>query len=80
MAHVKNSTVAFGVMNKEDYSAGNIGPIKVLGTGFYVSSDGYAMTAAHVLEECIRTKENSLDRLIVGLIYTITSGSSLNLK
>jgi S1-C subfamily serine protease len=45
---VKDATVAIGVIDK----TGDRIPREILGSGFFINSKGFVITAKHVLDEC----------------------------
>ena len=55
---LRNAVVAIGLADRDDLSPLMYnGKTMIEGTGFLVSSNGYVMTASHVLDSCLHNNQ-----------------------
>ncbi len=67
---VKKAVVAIGIAEKDTWK-----PLGFAGTGFLVSSDGYIITASHVIESCNEyVKTNNNLKTVIFTIQNPTNG------
>jgi hypothetical protein len=76
---VKNASVAIGLINKR----ADRRPVFIAGSGFFVSSRGYVVTAKHVLDGCdevIAASDKQVEELEIAVLSVATHGSSAEVR
>ncbi|MDP9288192.1 MAG: serine protease [Thermoproteota archaeon] len=76
---VKDATVAIGIIDK----TGDRIPREILGSGFFISSKGYVITAKHVLDGCDKMLEvyrEQKQELEIAILSVVTKGSKAEVR
>jgi hypothetical protein len=79
LKRVKDATVAIGLIDKKS----NRRPVVIVGSGFFVSSRGYVVTAKHVLDRCdevITASDKHIEELEIAVLSVTASGSSADVR